>query len=112
MTDEIQKTQGPRLLHNSPSEYWETSDARQGGLIGHIRENGLCIHSPVSMHIGAELSIRIFFSLGYEFDEFQVLARIIRKDLCCEGGWEVYEYELEIMRISEEDHVKLKDLLK
>ena len=112
MTDEIQKTQGPRLLHNSPSEYWETSDARQGGLIGHIRENGLCIHSPVSMHIGAELSIRIFFSLGYEFDEIQVLARIIGKYLCREGGWEACEYELEIIKISEEERLKLKDLLR
>ena len=64
------------------------------------------------MHIGAELRIRIFFSLGYEFDEIQVLARIIGKDLCCEGGWEVYEYELEIVRISEEDRLKLRNLLR
>jgi hypothetical protein len=112
MTDEIQKTQGSRLLHNSPVEYWETSDARQGGLIGHISENGLCIRSPVSMHIGAELRIRIFFSLGYEFDEIQVLAGIIGKDLLCEGGWEVYGYELEIIRISEEDRLKLGNLLR
>ena len=111
MTDEIQKTQGPRLLHNSPVEYWETYDARQGGLVGPISENGACIRSPVSMHIGAELRIRIFFFLGYEFDEIQVLARIIGKDLCCEGGWGVYEYELEIMRISEEDRLKLGNLL-
>jgi hypothetical protein len=64
------------------------------------------------MPIGAELKIRIFFSLGYEFDEFQVLARIMGEDLCCEGGWEVYEYELEIIRISEEDRLKLGNLLK
>ncbi len=112
MTDEMQKTQGSRLLHNPPVEYWETCDARQGGLIGRISEDGLCIRSPVSILIGAELRIRIYFSLGYEFDEFRVSARIIGKDLCCEGGWEVYEYELEIISISEEDRLKLKDLLR
>ena len=112
MTDEMEKTQGSRLFHNSPPEYWETCDARQGGLVGHISENGLCIRYPVSLHIGAELRIRIFFSFGYEFDEIQVLARIIGKDLCCEGGWGVYEYELEIMRISEEDRLKQRNLLR
>ena len=112
MTDEMQKTQGSRLLHNSPAEYWETSDARQGGLVGRISQNGLYIRSPVGMHIGAELEIRLFFCLGYEFDEIQVLTRIMGMDLCCEGGWEVYEYELEIIKISEEDRLKLKDLLR
>ena len=111
MTDKMQKTQGPRLLHNSPVEYWETCDARQGGLVGPLSENGVCIRSPVSMPIGAELRIRIFFSVGYEFHEFRVLAGIIRKDLCCDGGWEIYEYELEIIRISEEDRLKLGNLL-
>ena len=112
MTDEMQETQEPRVPHRSPLEYWETSDTRYGGLVGHMSENGLCIRSPVSMHIGAELSIRIFFSLGYEFDEFRVLARIIGKDLSCEGRWKVYEYELEIIRISEEDRLKLGNLLR
>ncbi len=112
MTDDIQKTHGPRLLHNSPVEYWETCDARQGGLVGPMSENGLYIRSPVSMHIGAELRITLFFSLGDEFDDIQVLARIMEKDLCCEGGWEVYEYELEIIKISEEDRLKLRNLLR
>ena len=112
MTDEMQKNQGSRVLHNSPLEYWETCDASQGGLVGHISENGLCIRSPVSMHVGAELSLRIFFSLGCEFDEIQVLARIIGKDLCCEGIWEACEYELEIINISEEDRLKLRNLLR
>ena len=112
MTDEMQKNQGSRVLHNTPLEYWETCDASQGGLVGHISENGLCIRSPVSMHIGTELRIRIFFSLGYEFDEFRVLARITGKDLCCEEGWEVYEYELEIIKISEEDRLKQRNLLR
>ena len=53
-------------------EYWETCDARQGGVIVDINENGLCVRSLVGMHIRAELRISIFFSLGNEFDRFQV----------------------------------------
>jgi len=95
-----------------PLEYWETCDSRQGGLVVDIKENGLCVRSPIDMYIGGELAIRVFFSLGYEFDGFQALARIIGKDLCSEEGWEVYEYELEFIGISESDLLKLRHFLK
>ena len=95
-----------------PLEYWETCDSRQGGLVVDIKENGLCVRSPIDMYIGGELGITVFFSLGYEFDGFQGLARIIGKDLCSEEGWEVYEYELEFIGISESDLLKLRHFLK
>jgi hypothetical protein len=60
------------------------------------------------MHIGAELRIRIFFSLGNEFSRFQVLARTIGKDLCCEERWKAYEYELEFIGISEQDRLSIR----
>jgi len=94
-----------------PLEYWETCDSRQGGLVVDIKENGLCVRSPIDMYIGGELGIRVFFSLGYEFDGFQALAKIIGKDLCSEEGLEVYEYELEFLGISEQDRLKLRNLL-
>jgi len=92
-------------------EYWETCDSRQGGLVIDVKENGLCVRSPIDMYIGGELGIKVFFSLGFEFDGFQGLARIIGKDLCSEEGW-VYEYELEFIGISEQDRLKLKNLLR
>jgi len=45
-------------------DYWETSDARQGGAIDRIDEKGMCVHSHVSMPVGRELPMRIFFSPG------------------------------------------------
>jgi len=93
-------------------EYRETCDARQGGVIVDITENGLCVRSHVDMHIGAELGISVFFSLGNEFDRFQVLARTVGKDLGCEEGWEVYVYELEFIGISEPDLLKLRNFLR
>ncbi len=95
-----------------PLEYWETCDARQGGVILNINENGLCVRSLVDMYVGGELRIGVFFSLGREFDGFQALVRIIGKDLCCEEGWESYEYKLEFIGISGEDRLKLRSLLR
>jgi len=94
-----------------PLGYWETCDARQCGVVAGIDENGLCVHSSVDMHIGGELSISVFYALGNGFDGFKVLTKIVGKDLCCNEGWEAYEYELEISEISELDCLKLRTLL-
>jgi len=101
-----------KMRDSVPLGYWETCDTRQGGVIVDINENGLSVRSLVDMYIGAELRIRIFFSLGNEFDRFQVLARTTGKDLCCEEGWESYEYELEFIWIPEQDRLKLRNLLR
>ncbi len=95
-----------------PCDYWETCDARQGGVIADINQNGLCVHSIVDMEIGQELRIRISYSLGTAFNEFYVLARIIGKDLCCSEGWETYKYDLEFSKISELDRQKLSHFLR
>ena len=95
-----------------PLEYWETCDSRQGGIIIDINGKGLCVRSPIDMHIGGELGIKIFFYVGYDFDGFQALTKITGKDLCSEEGWEVFEYKLEFIRISEPDFPKLSNLLR
>ena len=97
-----------RMKDGMPFGYWESCDARYGGVIMDIKENGLCVRSLVDMHIGAELRIRIFFSLGNEFCRFQVLARTIGKELCCGEGWKAYEYELEFVEMSEQDRLGIR----
>jgi hypothetical protein len=94
-----------------PIGYWEICDSRQGGVIVDINEQALCVRSPLDMHIGAELPISIFLSAGDAFARFQVLTRAIRKDLGCEEGWPVYEYELELIYMAEQDRLKLRNLL-
>jgi len=105
---QIKNERNLRMKDGMPHGYWESCDARQGGVIVDIKENGLCVRSLVDMHIGAELRIRIFFSLGNEFSRFQVLARTIGKDLCCEERWKAYEYELEFIGISEQDRLSIR----
>ena len=111
MKDRMENKEDFRFLRRAPLEYWETCDARQGGVIGDINEKGLLIRSHVNMPIGGELKIKVFFSLGIQFDGFQASVKITGKDLCCVEGWEAYEYELEFIRISEEDRLQLRRLL-
>ncbi len=92
------------MLH----EYWETCDGCQGGAIVAIDEEGLCINSPADMPVGGELKIKMFFSIGGIFDEIGLSARIVDKDIRCEGDWEAFEYKLEFIKISEEGRLKLK----
>jgi len=112
MKDETRKMNYPGDICSPPPEYWETGDARQGGIIGNISEKGLWIRSLVDMYVGEELRIKVFFPLGYKFDDFAVSAKIVGKDPCCDEGWQTYEYELEFTRISEEARLKLRNLLK
>ncbi len=90
--------------------YWELCDARQGGVIMDIKGNSLCVRSLVDMPIGAESRIRIFFSLGNEFCQFEILAKTVEKTLCCVEGWESYQYELEFIGISEHDRLSIRQI--
>jgi hypothetical protein len=112
MKRKVEKVEVCPILRPVPLDYWETSDARQGGIIDRIDEKGLCVHSHVNMPVGRELPMRIFFSPGEAFDGFEVLVRVVSKDLCCQEGWETYDYELHFLQLSERGHQKLADLLK
>jgi hypothetical protein len=112
MKRKVEKVDVCPILPPVPLDYWETPDARQGGVIDRIDEKGLCIHSHVNMPAGRELAMRIFFSPGGAFDGFEVLVRIVTKDPCCQEGRETYDYELEFITISDNARLKLGDLLR
>lgn len=111
MKRKVEKVEVCPILPPVPLDYWETSDARQGGGIDRIDEKGLCVHSHVNMPVGRELPMRIFFSPGGTFDGFEVLVKVVSKDLCCQEGWETYDYELQFLQLSERGRQKLADLL-
>jgi hypothetical protein len=82
-----------------------------GGLVVNVSEIGLLIRSVKNMPIGTELKIAVLFPKGYELANFEVLAKIIRKDPLWEEDWEGYEYGLKFIQISEEDRRKLRQIL-
>ena len=95
-----------------PLEYLVTNASKaHGGIVVNVSEVGLLIRSVKNMSIGTELKVAVLFPQEYELANFEVLAKIVRKDLVWEEDWEGYEYGLEIIRILEVDKRKLRQVL-
>ncbi len=109
---EKDRRQYPRFLLDLPLEYRVMNVPKaHGGLVVNVSEIGLLIRSVKNMPIGTELKIAVLFPKGYELANFEVLAKIIRKDPLWEEDWEGYEYGLKFIPISEEDRRKLRQIL-
>ncbi len=94
-----------------PLEYWETDDSLHGGLVSNLSEKGLLIHSVKEIPVSKELNVRVFFSDGYKFDGFRVVAKVLWQELLRETDLKIYRYGLEFTRISETDRRKLVKLI-
>jgi hypothetical protein len=82
-----------------------------GGLVVNLSEIGLLIRSVKNMTIGTELKIAVMFPKEYELANFQVLAKVVRKEPLWEEDWEGYEYGLKFVQIMGEDLRKLRQIV-
>ena len=102
----------PRVSINLPLEYRESDDSSpEGGVVSNLSEIGMLIYSIKDIPIGSEFKTVVFFSNGFKFDGFRVIARAIWKDFHLETDWKGYKYGLEFVQILEDDHWKLLNLL-
>ena len=60
-----------------PREYWDIYGAARRRLVANVNEAGTFICFIDEMHISEVLKIRISFTMGYGFDSFDALAKII-----------------------------------
>ncbi len=112
MEDKKDRRQYPRFLLDLPLEYLVTNAPKaHGGLVVNVSEIGLLIRSVKNMSIGTELKVAVLFPKEYELTNFEVLGKIVRKDLVWEEDWEGYEYGLKFIRILEVDRRKLRQIL-
>lgn len=95
-----------------PLEY-RTGDVpyAHGGLVVNASEQGLLVQSVKNIPVGTKLNIAVLFPRGFELANFEVLAEIVWKDLHWEEDWEGYQYGLKFVRILDDEHWKLKQLL-
>jgi hypothetical protein len=106
------RRQYPRFLLDLPLEYLVMNTPKaHGGLVVNVSEIGFLIRSIKNMPIGTELKIAVLFPKRYELANFEVLAKIIRKDPIWEEDWEGYEYGLKFIQILEVDRRKLRQIL-
>jgi hypothetical protein len=102
----------PRMSLDLPLEYRVmNAPYAHGGLVVNASEVGLLINSIRNIPIGSKLNIAVLFPKGFELTNFEVLAEIIWKDLYWEEDWEGYRYGLKFIKILEDDHKKLKQIL-
>ena len=110
--NEKDRRQYPRFILDLPLEYRAMSTPKAlGGLVVNLSEIGLLIRSVKNMTIGTELKIAVMFPKEYELANFQVLAKIVRKEPLWEEDWEGYEYGLKFVQIMEEDLRKLRQIV-
>jgi hypothetical protein len=102
----------PRFALDLPLEHKAvgTRDAF-GGIAVDGSEAGLLISTPKDLILPGKLEIVVFFAKGYELACFEAFAQIRRKQILQKNGTKAYHYGLQFIRIQEEDHRKLKDLL-
>ena len=109
---EKDRRQYPRFVLDLPLEYRAMSTPKaHGGLVVNVSEIGLLIRSVKNMSVGTELKVAVLFPKGYELANFQVLAKVVRKEPLWEEDWEGYEYGVKIVQILAEDLRKLRQIL-
>ena len=110
--NEKDRRQYPRFVLDLPLEYRAMSAPKaHGGLVVNLSEIGLLIRSVKNMSIGTELKIAVMFPKEYQLANFQVLAKVVRKEPLWEEDWEGYGYGLKFVQILEEDLRKLRQIL-
>jgi hypothetical protein len=103
----------PRSFMDLPIEYRITDLPRaHGGVVINGSETGLLVHSVKDMPIGTNLNISVLFPERFQLTNFDVVAEIVRKDVCWEENWHGFEYGLRFVWIKPEDAGRLKQLLK
>ncbi len=107
-----EKRRHPRVNVDLALEY-RVADAAKGqaGMVINVSEGGLLLHSINDMPVGAKLNISILFSKGFELNNIEVLAEIVRKNKYSGADRQEYQYGLKFIDILEEDRQKLKRLL-
>jgi hypothetical protein len=105
-----EKRRYPRTSIDLPLEYQYSGDyCLRGAMVVNASEGGFLIESTRDIPVGTELSITLLFPKGFELANFNVVAKIVRKEPYrkedSEGNqcWEGYRYGLEFIQILEGD---------
>jgi len=63
------------------------------------------------MDIGQYIRLKIFFSLGSEFNTIEVLAEVVWVDIHMDKDWRDYRCGVNFIDVAPEDMTKLKNFL-
>ena len=116
--DSQERRSHPRVVIDLPLEYRDRDrSCIRGGMTVDVSEGGFLIETVRDLPVGTELNITVLFPKGFELVNFEVAAKIVRKepyrkeDWKGNQYWEGYRYGLEFIQILEENRWKLDLLL-
>ncbi len=81
------------------------------GVISNASETGLLVNTLRNMPPGKKVIIEVLLGKEGETSKFRAVTQIIWKDIGLWDDWEAYLYGLKFIEISEQDYVKLKEIL-
>jgi len=107
-----EKRKHPRTLITLPLHLQlNKKEAGYPGLTLDASESGLLIQTFKEMPVGIKIDIEVLFPKKLKWSNFKAEAEIIWKDISYWDDWEGYQYGLRFIQISNEDHLKLKEIL-
>ena len=108
----FEKRKYPRFSVDLPIEYTRSDFGIKHGEALNASEGGLLIYLPEKMEVGQHLSLKLFFSSGFEFNTIETLAEVIWVDVHLGDDWGDYRTGVKFVEILPGDMEKLRIFLK
>ena len=111
-TVNFEKRRHPRFNVDLPIEYQRSDSAVNHGEALNASEGGLLVYLPEKMEVGQHLSLKLFFSSGFEFNTIETMVRVVWMDFHLGEDREDYRAGVKFVDISPEDMEKLRIFLR
>ena len=111
-TVSFEKRNHPSFNVELPIEYSRTDLFVKHGRAVDASESGLLLYLPEKMGIGQHLSLKLFFTKGFELDAIETLVEVSWRDIHLGGGGGDFRTGVRFVNISPENLNKLKNFLR
>ncbi len=106
-TVNFEKRKYPRVNVDLPFEYDRGDSVINQGEAINASEGGLLVYFPEKVEIGNVLSLKLFFSPGFEFNAIEATVKVVWVDVHLEEDWGEYRAGVVFVNISLEDLERL-----
>lgn len=107
----FEKRKHPRFNVDLPIEYARSDLGVSHGEALNASEGGLLVYFPERMEVGQYLSLKLFFSSGFEFNTIETLVKVVWVDVHPGEDWGDYRAGVTFVDISPGDLEKLRIFL-
>jgi hypothetical protein len=111
-TVNFEKRNHPSFNVDLPIEYSRTDLFIKHGRAVDASESGLLLYLPEKMEIGQHLSLKLFFTAGFELDTIETFVEVSWRDIHLGGGGRNFRTGVRFVNISPENLNKLKNFLR